>query len=134
MFTWRGFFRLLLAAFFVAAGLNPFRSPDIYLGMMPAWLPRPLALNAIAGAAEVLGGLGLLPPGTRRWAGGGLLALLVAVFPANVHVALVGHMPGFNFSPAMLWLRLPFQAVFAVWVWWVAWDRPGGRPPRAPQA
>jgi uncharacterized membrane protein len=116
-------FRWLLAVFFVAAGANHFRTPEIYLGMMPPGLPWPLALNAIAGAAETLGGLGLLLPGVRRLAGVGLILLLLAVFPANLHVALAGRMPGFSFSPLTLWLRLPFQAVFIAWVWWVALAR-----------
>ena len=120
METARGVFRWVLAVFFVAAGLNHFRSPEVYLGMMPPWLPWPDAMNAISGAAEVLGGIGLLVPTTRRAAGWGLIALLVTVFPANVHVALQGKMPGLDFSPAVLWARLPFQAVAVAAVWWVA--------------
>jgi uncharacterized membrane protein len=117
--------RWLLALFFVLAGLNHFRTPTLYLGMMPPWLPWPSAANAIAGAAEVLGGIGLLPPRSRRAAGWGLIALLIAVFPANLHVALEGRMPGLNVSPAVLWFRLPFQAVFIAAVAWVAL---GSRP------
>jgi len=112
-------FRWILAVFFVAAGANHFRTPGLYIAMIPPWMPLPSALNAISGGAEILGGLGLLVPRTRRLAGWGLIALLVAVFPANVHVALLGHMPGTNFSPAVLWARLPVQAVFIAWVWWV---------------
>jgi uncharacterized membrane protein len=82
--------RWLAAIFFVVAGANHFRSPEIYLGMMPPWLPWPEALNYISGAAEVLGGLGLLGSPVRRLAGWGLILLLIAVFPANVHVALQG--------------------------------------------
>jgi len=119
-------FRWLAAAFFIAAGANHFRSPETYFGMMPSWLPWPVGLNLISGAAEILGGLGILVPGTRRLAGWSLLVLLVVVFPANVHVARVGHMPGFSFSPTVLWLRLPFQAVFLLWIWWVALQRPLG--------
>ncbi len=119
----RAIARVVLAVFFVVAGVNHFRSPAIYLGMMPPWLPWPEALNAISGVAEILGGIGLLVPATRRVAGWGLIALLIAIFPANVHVALQGHMPGTNFSPAVLWSRLPFQVLFAAWVWWVALKR-----------
>lgn len=115
--------RWSLAVFFVAAGINHFVTPELYLGMMPPWLPAPRAANAISGAAEILGGLGVLLPATRRLAGWGLLALLIAVFPANVHVALEGKMPGTSFSPTVLWLRLPFQAVFAAWVWWTTLSR-----------
>ena len=109
-----------LAVFFTAAGANHFRTPAIYLGMMPPWLPWPEAMNAISGAAEMLGGIGLVVPRTRRLAAWGLIALLVAVFPANLHVALQGRMPGTDFSPLVLWLRLPFQVAFVAAVWWIA--------------
>jgi len=88
--------------------------------MMPAWLPLPAVMNAVAGACEVLGGIAILVPRFRRAAGWGLIALPVAVFPANPHVALAGRMPGFNFAPATLWLRLPLQAVLTAWVTWVS--------------
>jgi uncharacterized membrane protein len=112
--------RWALAAFFVAAGMNHFRAPAMYIGMMPAWLPWPGALSEIAGACEILGGIGILLERTRRAAGWGLIALLVAVFPANLHVALMGHMPGFSFSPSTLWLRLPLQAVLIAWARWAS--------------
>ena len=123
MNTLRTALRWLLAVFFVVAGVNHFRTPEIYFGMMPPWLPWPAALNAIAGGAEILGGIGLFVPQARRLAGWGLIALLIAVFPANVHAALEGKMPGTNFSPLILWVRLPFQAVFIAWTWWVARDK-----------
>ncbi len=112
--------RGLLALFFILAGANHFRTPEIYLGMMPPWLPAPELMNTISGAAEIFGGVGLLIAATRRAAGWGLIALLIAIFPANIHVALQGHMPGTDFSPLALWLRLPFQAVFIALVWWTA--------------
>jgi uncharacterized membrane protein len=128
----RTLFRWLLAAFFIAAGINHFRRPALYFAMIPPWLPWPALLNAISGACEVLGGIGVLLPFLRRAAGWGLIALLVAVFPANLHVALMGHMPGFSFSRETLWLRLPFQAVFIAWIAWVAiWE---GRDPQPPLA
>lgn len=117
------FVRLLLALFFIAAGVNHFRTPGIYLGMMPGWLPAPEVMNTISGAAEIFGGIGMLIGFTRRAAGWGLIALLIAVFPANIHVALQGHMPGTNFSPAVLWWRLPFQPLLIAAVWWVALKR-----------
>ena len=85
---WRLFFRWVLAVFFVVAGANHFRMPEFYLLMMPSWLPHSGGLVAISGIAEILGGIGILVPATRRWAGWGLIALLVAVLPANVHMAL----------------------------------------------
>jgi len=110
----------VLAVFFVLAGINHFRMPATYLGMMPHWLPWPSRLSAIAGTCEIIGGVGILVPRLRRAAGWGLIALLVAVFPANVNVALMGRMPGYGFSPLTLWLRLPVQAVLIAWVAWVA--------------
>jgi uncharacterized membrane protein len=116
----RSALRWILAVFFVAAGLNHFREPAVYEGMMPPDLPWHASLIAISGACEVLGGIGIIMARTRRAAGWGLIALLVAIFPANLHVALMGRMPGFSFSPTVLWARLPFQAAFIAAVWWVA--------------
>jgi uncharacterized membrane protein len=129
----RTLFRWVLAAFFIGAGINHFRVPSVYIAMIPPWLPWPAGLNRIAGVCEVLGGTGVLIPSVRLAAGWGLIALLVAVFPANLHVAIMGHMPGYGFSPVTLWLRLPLQAVLIAWVAWVAireertW-RPGPAP------
>jgi uncharacterized membrane protein len=113
--------RLLLSLFFVGAGLNHFRDPALYQSMMPPWVPWPELLQKVAGAAEVAGGLGILIPRFRRMAGWGLLLLLVAVFPANLHLALHGwpEAPG-GIAPWVLWARLPLQLVFALWVWWAA--------------
>ena len=80
--------RWVLAALFVAAGALHFLVPGVYLRIMPP--PYPRALVYISGATEVLGGVGVLIPATRRWAGWGLIALLVAVFPANIHMAAEG--------------------------------------------
>lgn len=118
--NWRTISRGLLACFFVVAGANHFRTPEIYLGMMPPWLPWPLILVQVSGVAEILGGIGALLPRTRRFSGWGLLVLLIAIFPANLHVALQGRMPGFDFSPVILWLRLPLQILLLGWVWWSA--------------
>lgn len=116
--------RWVLAAFFIVAGVNHFLAPEIYHGMMPAWLPAKAAANFISGGAEVAGGIGLLIPTLRRPAAWGLITLLVLIFPANVQVALQGQMPGLDGAPPwLLWLRLPFQAVFIAWVWWVGLAR-----------
>lgn len=105
----------LLALIFVLAGLWHFIRPATYLAIMPPQLPRPLALVYVSGAFEILGGLGLLLHRTRRWAGWGLLALLVAVFPANVYMALIHAklgIPGW-----VAWGRLPLQLPLLWWVW-----------------
>jgi uncharacterized membrane protein len=114
--------RMLAAGFFVLAGVNHFIFPAFYAALVPPWLPAAGVLSAAAGVAEIAGGLGLLVPRLRRAAGWGLIALLIAVFPANVHAAL--HPDG-SLPPIALYLRLPFQAVFIAWVWRVALKNAG---------
>jgi uncharacterized membrane protein len=78
-------------------------------------------LVAVSGVAEIAGGIGLLIPRLRRWAGWGLIALLIAVFPANVYMAVSPQrIPDLHFARWMLWLRLPLQGVFVVWVWYAS--------------
>jgi uncharacterized membrane protein len=110
--------RWVLTIFMVGAGVNHFLAPAAYVAMVPAALPAPLTLVYVSGVAEVLGGLGLILPATRRLAAWGLIALFLAVFPANLnmainHLPLAGHaMPGWA-----LWARLPLQLLL---IWWAA--------------
>ena len=116
--------RALVAALFVAAGLNHFVSPAPYVAIVPAFLPAPKALVYISGAAEIAGGLGILFRATRRAAGVGLIALLIAVFPANVYAALHGMEIGGRAVPEwMLWVRLPLQPMLVALVYAVALRR-----------
>jgi uncharacterized membrane protein len=106
----------LLALIFVAAGVLHFVKPRLFAAIVPPLLPAPLLLVYLSGAAEILGGLGVLVPGLRVWAGWWLIALLLAVFPANVYMALEAEK--FGIAPVWLWLRLPLQFVLIAWVWW----------------
>ena len=118
---WRAVSRWALALFFIAAGANHFRDPGFYLSTLPGWLPWPKELVDLSGAAEILGGIAVLVPRTRRASGWGLIALLIAVFPANVNMAL--HPARTSEHPVdewLLWARLPVQAVLIAWVWWTA--------------
>jgi uncharacterized membrane protein len=111
----------VLTVVMVGAGANHFLNPAPYLGMMPAELPASThaALVYISGGFEILGGLGLILPATRRLAAWGLIALLVAVFPANVNMALNHLKLGDTDVPTWaLWARLPLQAVAIAWAWW----------------
>lgn len=112
--------RWILVVGMVGAGLNHFRSTGVYVGMKPSWLPAHEALVYISGVFEILGGLGLILPATRKLAAYGLIALLVAVFPANLNMAL-NHLP-LGDTPVpdwALWGRLPLQAVLIAWAWYV---------------
>lgn len=104
----------IIGAFFVVAGAYHFVNPPPYLAMIPPWLPAPAVLVAVSGVAEMCGGVGVLLPFFRRLASWGLIALLVFVFPANLHVALHGW-PGVNLPTWVLWARLPLQPVF-IWL------------------
>ena len=126
----RGISRWLLAAFFIAAGANHFRDPGFYLPAMPSWLPWHRELLDLSGVAEVLGGIGVLVPLTRRAAGWGLIALLIAIFPANVNMALNDVQPsGRHIDRWLLWARLPIQAVLVAWVWWTVLAEPAENAP-----
>jgi uncharacterized membrane protein len=117
----------LLSAFFVSAGVSHFTNEAFFLRIVPPWLPYPLLAVQVSGIAEIAGGLGLLIPRLRWPAGIGLLTLLAAVYPANVHMAL--HPEQFpDMNPSALYFRLPLQFVAAAWVWWAA------RPERAARA
>jgi len=106
-----------IAALFGAAGAAHFVWPDPFVRIVPPYLPAPRVLVYASGAAELLGAAGVLWPPTRTYAGWGLILLLIAVFPANVHMAQ--HPSAFSQIPAWgLYLRLPLQAVLIGWVYW----------------
>ena len=110
--------RAILGVLFIIAGIAHFRVPDAYLPIMPPQLPFPRALIFISGAAELGGGIGVLIPQTRKLAGWGLIALLIAVFPANIYSLQsdlkIGDWP---VPQWMLWARLPLQIPLIWWVW-----------------
>jgi uncharacterized membrane protein len=109
--------RGLFALTFVLAGVMHFLLPRAYLKIMPPYLPYPRFLVFLSGVFEILGGLGaLLPQPHRRRVGWGMVALLVAIFPANIEIARRGVTWGETYvSPIWGWLRLPFQFLFIRW-------------------
>ncbi|MBO2033251.1 DoxX family membrane protein [Siccationidurans ginsengisoli] len=110
-----------LALLFVSAGVLHFIRPVVFERIVPPALPAPRLLVLLSGVAEVAGGLGLLLPASRRWAGWGLLALLVAVFPANVY--MVGLADELHLPAWVLWARLPLQPLLMWAVWRAALRR-----------
>ena len=110
------FARFFAGPLMTAAGINHFVNPRFYRAIMPDYLPAHDELVVASGVAEIVGAVGTMIPATRRPAGWFLIATLVGVFPANVHMAL--HPERYRkIPPWALWARLPFQAVFAVGVW-----------------
>ena len=102
----------------MGAGFLHFVRPAPYLKIMPPYLPWHRALVYLSGAAEIAGGLGLLIPGLRKPAAWGLVALLIAVFPANVYMATDHIQMTVRPMPAWVaWARLPLQGLL---IWWIA--------------
>lgn len=124
----RAVLRLLLAFAMVAVGVLHFTSPDFFVRIVPRWLPAPLLLVHVSGVFEILGGVGLLVPRARRFSAIGLVALYIAVFPANVNMAVNdiqpvdGHFPNWA-----MWLRLPMQLLIIAWALYAGgpWGRAG---------
>ena len=115
--------RLFAGPVMLAAGVNHFVMPRTYAAIMPDFLPAHRELVLLSGLAEALGGAGTLHPATRRAAGWWLIAVLIAVFPANVHMAL--HPERYPRIPhAALLARLPLQLVMA----WLVWEATLRRP------
>jgi uncharacterized membrane protein len=114
--------RLALAAFFTAAGTLHFTRPRFYEAMVPpSLLPRKREVVAVSGVAEIAGAAMVLHPASRRAGRWWLLALLAAVFPANVHMAVnPEQIPGLDLRKIprwALWARLPLQPLAMLWVW-----------------
>jgi uncharacterized membrane protein len=107
------FFLYLFATIFILAGINHFWSPGFYEKMLTGFLPYPATLNYLSGAAEILGGVGLMMRDTRKFSAWGLIVLLIVIFPANINMAW--HHEQWDFSAVMLYIRLPFQLLF---IWW----------------
>ena len=109
--------RWLYGLFFIVAGANHFLNTLFYVSIMPPYLPWPVALVYVSGVAEIgLGGL-LLFERWSRLAAWGLIALLIAVFPANVHMAV--HPELYSWASSLgLWLRLFLQGILIAWAYW----------------
>jgi uncharacterized membrane protein len=122
--------RLLLAALFLFAGTVHLVDPRLFLPVMPPAIPLPLLCIEVSGVFELLGGIGLLIPERRIevLTGWGLTLLLVAVFPANIYMA-VDHIKvhGIPSQPWIAWARLPLQPLFIFAVLWVTRIWPGKR-------
>ncbi|WP_299335731.1 DoxX family protein [Haloplanus sp.] len=120
--------RYLMGLLYVVAGVLHFVVPEPYVRIVPPMFPAPLALVYLSGIAEIAVGIGVLVPSTRRYAAWATIALLVAVFPANVYMAvsMVSVTPGGDPSALARWVRLPLQGVLILWAYWYTGDRDVG--------
>jgi uncharacterized membrane protein len=109
--------RQLVGPFFVLAGVMHFVIPRTYRRIVPPWVPAPEAMVYVSGAAEIAGGVGMMVPARRGLAGWWLIATMVGVFPANLHMAINAEdYPAVPGGAVSLWTRLPFQGVFVAWI------------------
>ena len=109
--------RVLFGAFFIVAGVTHFTNEAFFTSIVPPYLPWPVAIVYVSGVAEIALGALLIVPATTELAGWGLIALLIAVFPANLHMAMnPGLYPAT--SPTALLFRLPVQGVLIALAYW----------------
>lgn len=121
--------RGILAVAISIVGVTHFTHADQYMRIVPSELPAPLSLVYISGVFEILGGIGLLIPRVSIAAAWGLIALFIAVFPANINQA-INQIPidGIPNYPWLYWVRLPFQAVLITWAAWYTDAHPADHP------
>ncbi|MBW4531521.1 MAG: DoxX family membrane protein [Aphanothece saxicola GSE-SYN-MK-01-06B] len=119
--------RWLCGCLYIGAGLNHFVNSSFYVGIMPPYLPWHMGLVLASGIAEIILGAMLLVDRFRVFAAWGLVALLIAVFPANLHMALHPELYPWA-SPVGLWLRLPLQGFLILWVMWYTRPEPSSIP------
>ena len=109
----------MIAGLFLFTGTLHFLRPDPFLRIVPPALPCPLGLVYLSGFFELAGAVGLLIPRLQRAVVYGLVALLIAVLPANVYMAIAPiKFGGFLDHPLYRWVRIPFQGVLIAWVLW----------------
>lgn len=122
--------RVILAVCLIIVGITHFTVADQYVRIVPPQLPNPLGLVYLSGFYEILGGIGLLVPPLSQPAAWGLIALFIAVYPANINMAVnhikIDHIPDSNLLQA---IRLPLQAVLIAWAWW--YTKPSEREKQA---
>jgi len=107
----------VMSVFYIFNGVNHFLSTEVYLAIMPPYIPFHLELVYLSGAIEIFLGVLLLVKKLRKLASWGIILLLIAIFPANIyHLTSAGI--GLGTPLWALWVRLPFQPLFIAWAYW----------------
>lgn len=113
--------RWLATVFFLVAGALHFIIPEFYLAMMPPFIPFQSFFVALSGVAEMAGAVGIQIPQYRNRSGLMMILLLIAIFPANIYVAMSQPvLPNLDYSPDSMKWRLLLQPIFIAWIWWVS--------------
>lgn len=107
---------IALSILFVFVGVLHFFQTSFFESIVPPYVPHPTEMVVISGVFEVLGGIGILIPSLKKWAGTGLILLLLAVYPANIHMAVHNELFS-KIPPAVLWFRLTLQPLLMYAVW-----------------
>ena len=113
-----------MVVFYVLGGYNHFNNPSFYIPLIPPYLSTwAVELNLIAGFFEIVFGILLIPKQTRKWAGWGIVLMLIAFIPSHIYFIERGNfsLGSFTLTPMMSWIRLlVFQPLFILWVLWVS--------------
>ena len=104
-----------MAAIYILAGIGHFRNPRFFIKITPKWVPQPEKINILVGVIEMALGILLFFSGTRQYAAWGIIALLIAVFPANIYHHQLAKRKGKNTLPTLI--RLPIQALLIYWAY-----------------
>lgn len=103
-----------MAILYIVAGINHFRVPRLYLKIIPPYFPKPKTLNLICGGSEIVLGAALCIPMLTKFAAWGIIALLIAVFPANIYMYLNDN-ASLGIPSWLRLIRLPLQLGL---IWW----------------
>ena len=106
---------IIMGAFYIYAGISHFRTPKFFLKITPKWVPYPEKVNIIVGAIEIVLAIALFFPLTRMYAAWGIIALLIAVFPANIYHFQKARKKGKFVAQTLI--RLPIQALLIFWAY-----------------
>lgn len=105
-----------MAFLYIVAGINHFRKPGMYIKIIPPVFKNPKLINNLSGAAEIIFGILLLLPFTKTFAAWAIIALLIAIFPANLYM-YKNKKASFNLPKWILFVRLPLQIVLIFWAY-----------------
>ena len=130
--AWKAVWKSAFAALFIVGGVGHFLATDYYMKIMPPYLPYHPELVLLSGVFEFALGVLLLVSATSRLAAWGLIALLIAVFPANVY--MYQHAEAFSVAPTILLLRLPIQGLLILWAYSYTKRTDASKPIRARSA